>query len=110
MQMDAATLIEVTPVAAGKLRELRGDDPQRAYLRLYVAGQSCCSTRYGMAFDAVTKPEDTVAEHTGIQFAIDPESRPSVEGATIDWVETPEGAGFTVKGVGGGSGCSCGRS
>src|SRR5207249_3903600 len=47
-----AAMIEMTPVAAEKLRELRGTDPSRAFLRMYVAGKSCCSYQYGLAFDA----------------------------------------------------------
>ena len=44
-------MIEVTPAAADKLRELRGADPSRAYLRLWVAGRSCCGYQYSLAFD-----------------------------------------------------------
>ena len=102
-------MIELTPVAADKLRELRGDDPAKAVLRLYVAGKSCCSTRYGLAFDDAADPQDTVTELQGIPLAIDPLSAPHCEGATIDFVDSDAGAGFFVRGASTGGGCACGR-
>jgi len=102
-------VIELTPVAADKLRELRRDDPAKAVLRLYVAGKSCCSTRYGLAFDDGADPQDIVSELEGIPVAIDPLSAPHCEGATIDFVDSPSGAGFFVRGAATGGGCACGR-
>ena len=104
-------MIEITPVAAGKLREMRANDPAKsnAVLRLYVAGKSCCSTMYGLAFDDGADPQDTVSELEGIPVAIDPLSAPHCEGATIDFVDSPSGAGFQVRGASTGAGCACGR-
>lgn len=102
--------IDMTESAATKLHELRRNDPEKAVLRLYVAGKSCCNYRYGLAFDASADEADSVREVRGIRVAVDPESREHVEGATIDWVETPQGSGFSVstpKAAGGG--CACGR-
>ena len=101
-------MIEMTAVAATKLRELRGDDPDKAVLRVYVAGKSCCSTRYGLAFDGSADPQDAVSELGGIPVAVDPESAAECDGATIDFVDTPSGSGFVVRGASGG-GCACGR-
>jgi len=90
-----ATTIEVTPEAATKLQELRADDPKRAFLRLYVAGRSCCSFMYGLAFDEN-------AEET------DAQSLPYCDGAKVEWVDGPEGTGFLVRNPSLGGSCACG--
>ncbi len=110
-------MIAFAPGAAEKLRELRGADPSRAYLRLYVAGRSCSGYHYGLAFDSTTDGTDAVVEEAGIPVAIDEQSRPYCDGATIEYVDENEypGGGFRVTnptlgadGSCGGS-CSCGR-
>ncbi|MGH9245882.1 MAG: HesB/IscA family protein [Acidimicrobiales bacterium] len=103
------TTIELTPTAAAKIEELRGDDATKSFLRLYVAGRMCCRYQYGLAFDGEPDADDTVTEASGIRFVVDDESRPQCDGATIDFVETPKGAGFAVRGpVIEGAACGCG--
>src|SRR6266540_872722 len=101
-------MIEMTPVAAEKLRELRGTDPSRAFLRMYVAGKSCCSYQFGLAFDATPDEKDTVSDVAGIPLAVDPVSQPYADGAIIDFVDGPEGSGFLVRNPTLGGGCACG--
>jgi iron-sulfur cluster insertion protein len=110
--VEVSEMVTITPVAAEQLRSLQKDDPSRSYLRLYVAGQTCCSYRYGLAFDSAAEAGDAVDDQAGIRVAIDAESKAVCEGATIDFVTTPQGEGFVVRGVrtGGGGGCGCGRS
>jgi iron-sulfur cluster assembly protein len=101
-------VIELTPVAAEKLRALRATQAAGSVLRLYVAGRSCCSTRYGLAFDEAAE-DDTRLEPAGIPFAVDPQSLPFVEGTRIDFVEAEAGSGFSVLNpTAQGGGCSCG--
>lgn len=96
--------------AAEKLREIRGDDPSRAYLRLYVAGRSCCGYQYGLAFDSSADSTDEVVEEAGIPVAIDEQSRPYCAGATIEYVDETEypGGGFRVTNPTLASSCACG--
>lgn len=109
--MTTPTLVELTPIAASKVMELRGDDPSRSFLRVYVAGQGCCSVRYGMAFVEDVESDDHLAESHGIKVAVDPESHEAVAGVQIDFVDTPQGSGFTVNNPapGAGGGCGCGH-
>jgi iron-sulfur cluster insertion protein len=107
--MDGPTL-EMTPAATEKLIALRGDDPTRSYVRVYVAGQTCCSYRYGLAFAEQPETTDAVSDFGGVRVAIDPESQEACAGAKIDYVETPAGAGFTVLGPAKEGGCACGRN
>ena len=103
-------MIELTEKAAERLRSLREADPAKSFLRVYVSGKSCCATQYGLAFDETTGPADTVFKAAGIPVTIDPESRPHVEGATIDFVDALMGGGFVVRNEkADGGGCACGR-
>ncbi len=101
--------VALTPQAAAKLLEIRTE--AAPLLRLYVAGQGCCSVRYGLAFVEAAAPDDRVSELHGVPVVLSEESREACEGATIDWVETPAGSGFTVRGPAReGAGCGCGRN
>jgi len=100
--------IEVTPEASLKLRELSADDPKRALVRLYVAGRSCCSFMYGLAFDEKPDETDAVREVAGLRVAIDAQSRPYVDGTKIEWVDGPEGTGFMVTNPSQSGACGCG--
>src|SRR5258708_36584224 len=104
-------MIEFAPGAAEKLRQLRGDDPSRAFLRLYVAGKSCSGYQYGLAFDSSADGTDQVIESAGIPVAIDAGSQPYVDGATNEYIDEYKypGGGFSVTTAtqttdGGGSG------
>jgi iron-sulfur cluster insertion protein len=104
----SATTIEVTPDAATKLLDLRAGDPQkRAFLRLYVAGRSCCSVMYGLAFDEKPDETDAVTEVAGLQIAMDAQSRPFCDGAKVEWVDGEEGTGFLVRNPSIGGSCAC---
>jgi iron-sulfur cluster assembly protein len=104
-------VIELTPLAAEKLTGLMSQNPAQRVLRVYVAGQSCSGCQYGLALDEMRLPDDAVVERAGIEVAVDPDSLPYVEGATIDFVDALMGGGFTVRNprVDAGGGCACGR-
>ncbi len=109
MTLDRGTTIELTNEAAAQLQALRAQDPdKRAYLRVYVAGRSCCSFEYGLAFEEKTRESDAVSEAGGLPIAIDPASPPSCAGAKVEWVNGPQGTGFLVRIPSLGGGCSCG--
>jgi iron-sulfur cluster insertion protein len=104
-----ATAIGVTPEAAAKLQELRAGDPaKREFLRLYVAGRTCCSFMYGLAFEENADDTDAVTHAAGLKVAIDAQSLPYCDGATVEWVDGPEGTGFLVRNPSLGGGCACG--
>src|SRR5438094_1249110 len=90
----STTTIQVTPEAATKLRELRADDPKRAFLRLYVSGRSCCSFNYGLAFDEHADETDADTHAAGLKVAIDAQSLPYCDGAKVERVDGPGGTGL----------------
>lgn len=107
--MSDTTLIDLTPVAAEKVIELSEGAPERAYLHVFPAGQGCCRTMYGLAFMAEAGSDFEVFEAHGVKMAVANETRGAVEGVAIDYVETPQGEGFTVMKANpaGGGGCAC---
>jgi iron-sulfur cluster insertion protein len=109
MAIDGTTRVELTREAAAQISALRAKDPaKRAYLRLYVAGRSCCSFEYGLAFEETTRETDAVTEAGGLPIAIDAASLPYCDGAKVEWVDGPEGTGFLVRNPALGGGCACG--
>jgi iron-sulfur cluster assembly protein len=103
-------VIDLTPVAAEKLSGIMAQNPAQRVLRVYVAGKSCCSYQYGLALDEASLPDDAVVQRAGIDVAIDPESLPFLQGATIDFVDALMGGGFTVRNPAvDGGGCACGK-
>lgn len=110
-------MIDFAPGAAEKLREMRGSDPARAYLRVYVAGRSCSGYQYGLAFDSTADGTDQVIEAAGIPVAIDEQSQPYCDGATIEYIDETQypGGAFRVTNArfggaeGCGGSCACGH-
>ena len=114
-----ATMIDITPSAAIKVRELLEESGKTDHaLRIFVRGMSCSGPAYGMALDNEPRDDDNVAEFSGVRILVDPLSAQYVEGAQVDYVDGLMGRGFTVsnpnyKAEGGGGGgcggnCSCG--
>jgi iron-sulfur cluster insertion protein len=99
-------MIHITPAAAAKLTELRG--VAAPMVRLYHKGRTCCGFRYGMAFQDQVDDDSTVTEVGGVRILTDPSTTAACEGASVDYVETSAGAGFTVRGAAGSAGCTCG--
>ena len=110
-------VIELTDTAQAKLLEVRGLEPARQVLRVFVRGRSCSGYVYGLALDDATADDDAVFEQGGIRVAVDAVSLEFVDGAKVDYVETSDGSGFIVtnerfvseSGGCGSGGCSCGH-
>ena len=98
------TSAQVTPRAAAMLKTLR-DGP---VLRLLVEGRACCGPRYGLALENEIRDGAVVRDQHGVTLVVDPDNHADCEGAIVDFVETPDGSGFTVTNPAAGS-CTCGR-
>jgi iron-sulfur cluster assembly protein len=113
---DSKVLIDITPSAAVKVKELLEESGKTDHaLRIFVRGMSCSGPAYGMALDNEPRDDDAVVEFSGVRVLVDPQSAQYVEGAQVDYVDGLMGRGFTVtnptfksEGGGCGGGCSCG--
>jgi iron-sulfur cluster assembly accessory protein len=114
-------MVTITEAASQKLAEIlrqqTGHESGVYRLRLSAAPGCCSGAQYGMSLAKQLEQGDWEGEFGGLKVLVDPDSAPFLEGVSIDYVETPEGSGFTIRnpnaaenpGGGCGSGCSsCG--
>jgi iron-sulfur cluster assembly protein len=66
------------------------------YLRLFVEGIGCSGFQYGLAFSKEPRDGDVVVNSNGMRVLVDDYSLICLNGATVDYVETPEGADFVI--------------
>lgn len=105
------TAITLTDKAAEKIKELtaaRTEDAEQA-LRVAVRGGGCSGFQYALALDA-PKDEDHVFEHQGVSVVVDSVSMQFVFGSQVDYIESLQGAGFSVNNPNVVAACGCGSS
>jgi iron-sulfur cluster assembly protein len=102
-------MITLTELAAEKVRALGEQEGRSGPLRVFITGGGCAGFSYGMAFDEA-REDDAVFQQHGVEIVIDPESAPLLQGATIDYVESLTGSGFTIDNPNAVRSCSCGHS
>jgi iron-sulfur cluster assembly accessory protein len=113
MSTDTTLEFTITEAAIAQVRTIMAQqtlDADERNLRIFVEGGGCCGgVGFGLAFDRAT-PEDVKLERSGLTVVVDPQSLSYVQGATIDFVDTPEVTGFKVSAppTKAGGGCSSG--
>jgi iron-sulfur cluster assembly accessory protein len=104
-------MITVTPVATTKVKEIMSQqNPAPVALRVAVVGGGCSGFSYHMAFENQENPTDNVYEFDGLKVFVDQMSEMYLEGVSVDYVETLEGAGFKFNNPNVKSTCGCGSS
>jgi iron-sulfur cluster assembly accessory protein len=78
-------------------------------LRIFVQGGGCSGFQYGFTFSEKQEGDD-VTKCPEFEVVVDPMSLPYLNGILIDWVDTLQGSGFTVKNPNASGGCGCGKS
>jgi iron-sulfur cluster assembly protein len=105
-------MITLSDKGAEKVHEFlasQGADVQTAGLRVGVRGGGCSGFQYNLAFDR-EREGDVVFESHGLKLLVDGPSLPYVEGSTIDYVDSLQGAGFQVNNPNVIAACGCGSS
>lgn len=108
--METSEAIKVTENAAHKLAELLAaqEDSDQA-LRVAVKGGGCSGFQYALALDKA-KEEDHVFRSGEVSVVVDKTSMQFVFGSEVDYVESLQGAGFTVNNPNVVAACGCGSS
>ena len=103
--------IIVTDVAASKVAELIGQEEEEGlFLRVSVRPGGCSGLSYEMFFDGEKADDDIITDQAGIQVAVDPASAPYLVGATLDYKDGLQGAGFAINNPNVTKSCGCGNS
>jgi iron-sulfur cluster assembly protein len=105
-------MIEITDKGAEKVHEFlasQSTDASAAGLRVGVRGGGCSGFQYQLAFDE-KRDDDVVFESHGLKVLVDGASLAYVDGSTIDYVESLQGAGFQVNNPKVVAACGCGSS
>jgi iron-sulfur cluster assembly accessory protein len=104
-------MINVTDSAVRQLQSLlsHGAESSRKGLRVQVAKGGCSGLHYEMTLDE-KKDGDAVVERNGMQFFIDGDSVPYLDGATLDFSDGLTGTGFRVVNPNASRTCGCGSS
>ncbi len=104
-------MITITEKAASKVKELLKSEKKESYgLRIEVVPGGCSGFEYGFSFDNKKVSNDTIIEKDGLKVFVDKESLAMIDGATVDFIETLQGAGFKVSNPKAKSSCGCGHS
>ena len=104
--------ITFTELGARKVQEFlaaQDTDTSAAGLRLGVRGGGCSGFQYQLAFDE-QRDGDIVFEDHGLRILVDNQSLPYVDGSSIDYVDSLQGAGFQVNNPNVVAACGCGSS
>ena len=101
----------LTDGAAVKVAELlkAEGDPNLA-LRVAVRPGGCSGFSYEMFFDSDFADDDIRVEYDGFKIVIDAASAPMLTGASLDYKDTLQGAGFNVINPNASRSCGCGNS
>jgi iron-sulfur cluster assembly accessory protein len=109
---DASQTFGLTDAAAAKVKSLiaaeASDD--ELVLRVAVRPGGCSGFSYEMFFDTEVAADDMKAERDGVTVVIDPASREHLKGATLDFKDGLQGAGFSINNPNAQRSCGCGQS
>ena len=104
-------MITVTDSAAGKVKELIESEgnPELA-LRVAVRPGGCSGYSYEMFFDDERTPDDVTNDIAGVTVVVDAASAILLRGATLDYKDGLQQAGFSIDNPNASRTCGCGQS
>ncbi len=104
-------MLTITEMAAMKIRGLLDAEkkPGDFGLRVGIAGGGCSGLQYVMDFDT-EKSGDSTFTQDGVKVFVDPKSLLYMDGSVLDYIESLQGAGFTIRNPMQSGGCGCGKS
>ena len=104
-------MIALTENATSKVRELIAAENQpELYLRVAVRPGGCSGLSYEMFFDSEKAADDVVEAYGDVHVVVDPASAQYLVGASLDYKDGLQGAGFTINNPNATRTCGCGQS
>ena len=104
-------MLTLTDNASLKVKELIQQEGDEALaLRVAVRPGGCSGYSYEMYFDKDFTPDDAVVEAGGVKVVVDSASAPLLKGASLDYKDGLQGAGFAINNPTASRSCGCGQS
>lgn len=104
-------MITITETAAHKVGELiKAEGEDGLALRVAVRPGGCSGFSYEMFFDTDIAADDVKTDHGGITVVIDSASAQHLGGASLDYKDGLQGAGFAINNPNAQRSCGCGQS
>ena len=104
-------MITLTDTASHKVKELiQAEGDEALALRVAVRPGGCSGYSYEMYFDKDFTPDDTLADEDGVRVVVDSASAPLLKGASLDYKDGLQGAGFAINNPNATRSCGCGQS
>lgn len=104
-------MIVLTDTATDKVRSLMEQEGvDDLALRVAVRPGGCSGFSYEMFFDTDVAEDDKTLDYSGVKVVVDPSSASLLEGATLDYKDGLQGAGFAIDNPNAQRTCGCGQS
>ena len=100
----------LTERAARRIREIVGNEPVGAMLRVSVEGGGCSGFSYRFDIDRTKADDDFVVSRDGASLLVDSISLNYIAGSEIDYVDDLIGASFKINNPNATAACGCGTS
>jgi iron-sulfur cluster insertion protein len=108
---DSSTIFTLTDTATDKVKSLiEAEGNPELVLRVAVRPGGCSGFSYEMFFDTDVAPDDVKLDQDGVTVVIDPASAPHLGGASLDYKDGLQGAGFAISNPSATRSCGCGQS
>jgi len=103
-------IITITDGAAQKVSELLALEGPELALRIAVRPGGCSGYSYEMFFDSEIAHDDHASTHGSVKVVVDPASAQLLTGATLEYKDGLQGAGFSINNPNAQRSCGCGQS
>lgn len=109
---DASQVFSLTDAAAAKVKSLieAEESTDALYLRVAVRPGGCSGFSYEMFFDTDVADDDITTAYGDVKVVVDPSSAQLLSGATLDYKDGLQGAGFSIDNPNAQRTCGCGSS
>ena len=104
-------ILNLSDTAAAKVKELvTAEGNAELALRVAVRPGGCSGFSYEMFFDSEFAVDDSISEGGGVRVVVDAASAPYLRGASLDYKDGLQGAGFAINNPNATRTCGCGSS
>jgi iron-sulfur cluster insertion protein len=110
-EQDKQPPIALSGEATAKVAELLAEEGEQDLgLRVAVRAGGCSGFSYEMFLDSEESPDDHVAKIGLVTVRVDAASAPHLIGATLNYSDGLQGAGFSIDNPNAQRSCGCGQS